>query len=77
MALATNKTEKRGGRNLEECPKCKKWTLFYDPRRETMICASCNFQEQMKYEAFVKQRNVVESLRYPSPKETQLEKIEA
>jgi len=62
---------------LEECPKCKKWTLYYNPRSEAMVCASCNYQEKIKYESFIKQRNIVEFLRYPSIKETKLTKIEA
>jgi phage FluMu protein Com len=62
---------------MEECPKCKKWTLFYNPRTEAMTCVSCNYQEQVKYESFIKQRNIVELLRYPSFKETKLAKIEA
>jgi len=67
----------RGRRNMEECPKCKKWTLFYNPRNETMTCASCNYQENVKYETFIKERNIVDLLRYPCLKETKLEKIEA
>ena len=67
----------KGRRTMEECPKCKKWTLFYDPRKETMNCANCNYQQSVKYEAFVKEKNIIDLLLYPTLKESKLTRIEA
>jgi acetyl-CoA carboxylase beta subunit len=75
--LDTKTVSEERKETMEECPKCKKWTLFYNPRNETMTCASCNYRENVKYETFVKQRNIVDLLRYPNRKETKLTKIEA
>ena len=53
---------------LEECPKCKNWTLFYNPQSESKMCYSCNYKIQVKYDVYVKQSNILNLLRYPSIK---------
>lgn len=51
---------------MDECPKCKRWTLYYDPQRETRICSNCDYKKSVKYEDFIKEKNVINDLFYPS-----------
>lgn len=51
---------------MDECPKCKRWTLYYDPQRETQICSNCNYNKYVKYEDFIEEKNVINDLFYPS-----------
>lgn len=51
---------------MEECPKCKNWTLFYDPQSESKMCWTCDFREKVKYDLYIKESNVVTVLKYPS-----------
>jgi hypothetical protein len=56
----------KGEKLMEECPVCKKWTLFYDPQSENKTCYACGHKEQVKYDIYIKESNVTNSLRYPS-----------
>lgn len=51
---------------MDECPKCKKWTLYYDPAIETQKCLNCGFEIYKKYEDFIKEKNTLNKLFYPS-----------
>jgi hypothetical protein len=51
---------------MDECPRCKKWTLFYDPQSETQKCLNCGYEKYVKYENYVKEKNMVNDLFYPS-----------
>jgi hypothetical protein len=62
---------------LEECPKCGKWTLTYNPKTEFKFCISCNYKEHLKYELFVEQTNIIDNLSYPNHERKHLKKIEA
>lgn len=55
---------------MDECPQCKKWTLNYYPQNETQICSNCGFQRHVKYDDFIRQKNVINRLLYPSQKWT-------
>jgi len=59
---------------MEECPKCKKWTLFYDPKTENKICCTCDYKEQVEYDSYIKESNVVSFLRYPGHKTEKIAK---
>lgn len=50
---------------MDECPKCKKWTLYYNPRSETQTCSNCGYEKYIKYEDFMKQKNEINDLFYP------------
>jgi len=51
---------------MDECPECNRWTLDYDPRIETQICANCGYEKHISYDDFIKEKNVVNNLLYPS-----------
>jgi acetyl-CoA carboxylase beta subunit len=53
-------------KKLEQCPKCKNWTLFYDPQSEHKICYNCNNKIEVKYCEYIREKNIADSLRYPS-----------
>ena len=50
---------------MEECPVCKKWTFSYNPRAEMKVCFTCNHVEQLSYDSFLVQKNIIEYLKYP------------
>lgn len=51
---------------MDECPKCRKWTFYYDPKTETKKCLNCGFEKNVKYEDFIKEKNTINHLFYPS-----------
>jgi len=51
---------------MDECPKCKRWTLYYNPQSETLLCSNCNYKKLVKHEDFIKEKDVINDLFYPS-----------
>ena len=51
---------------MDQCPKCGRWVLYYDPRSETIKCSNCEYEEYMKHKDFVEKKNVINDLFYPS-----------
>jgi acetyl-CoA carboxylase beta subunit len=64
----------RGEKLMEECPECRSWTYYYDPQSENKICLTCGHKEQVKYDAYIKESNVINFLRYPCPKTEEIVK---
>lgn len=53
---------------MDECPTCKKWTLDYYPDSETQICSNCGYRKHVEYDDFIRGKNVIDNLLYPSKK---------
>jgi hypothetical protein len=53
---------KLGAKFMEQCPKCKNWTVFYNPQSEEKICCTCNNREVIRYEEYIKSENISSSL---------------
>jgi hypothetical protein len=51
---------------MDECPKCKRWTLSYDPRSETQKCSNCGYEKYVKYDNYINEKNMINDLFYPS-----------
>jgi len=63
---------------LEECPKCNKWTLTYNPKSELKTCMNCDYKEWVSYESFIRRKNVIDYLIYPNhERKKRSRKIEA
>jgi len=53
---------------MDECPKCKRWALYYNPPNETLVCSNCDYRKPIKYEDFIKEKDTINDLFYPSKK---------
>lgn len=51
---------------MDECPRCNKWTLSYDPRSESQRCSNCGYETHLKYDDYIKEKNMIKDLFYPS-----------
>jgi hypothetical protein len=53
------------GIKMEQCPKCKTWTVFYNPQSEEKICCTCNNRIIIKYADYIKAENISDLLLFP------------
>jgi hypothetical protein len=51
---------------MEQCSKCKNWTVIYNAESEEYICCTCNNRVVVKYADYIRAENVSGSLLYPS-----------
>lgn len=47
---------------MERCPKCGKWALSFNPYKGIVSCYSCNYEENVNVERYLKENDQMPKL---------------
>lgn len=47
---------------MEQCPKCKHWTLSFDLFKGIVHCYNCNYEEKVDVEKYLEKNDLMPKL---------------